>query len=260
MLKWLGKVFGSDTAVAAARRNPAFLAAVDTSAQVFHELPEKVHLDETARRRQARQLYLELHEAFNATSPVAGLRQKIAEAMLQHALFQVLIVPPAPEPDASGLRGLPGITGALMQRLDDVARFNSELHAALYEDSNDNPGLPVEVLLRRAHAASAWRVRSFDAVRRELGDVTRGRDDWYRPFLFAACANQESRYRRDLDMPSAFEPGLAATAPVAYSLFTDIVLSGAKDPLAEWIDYHCDAGIPMPRFDEAPELPDRSAA
>ena len=259
MLKWLGKVFGSDTAVASARRNPAFLAAVETSALVFHELPEKLHLDETARRRLARQLYLELHEAFNATSPVAGLRQKIAETMLRHALLQVMLVPPAPEPDTSGLRGLPGITGTLMRRLDDVARFNSELHAALYENSNDKPGLPLDVLLRRAHAASAWRVRSFDAVRRELGDVTRGRD-WYRPFLFAACANQESRYRRDLDLPSAFEPGLAAIAPVAYSLFTDIVLSGAQDPLAEWQAYHRDTGIPMPRFEESAELPGRSAA
>lgn len=259
MLKWLGKVFGSETAVASSRRNPAFLAAVETSAQVFHELPEKLHLDEKARQRLARQLYLELHDAFNVATPVAGLRQKIVEAMLRHALLQVMLIPPPPEPDKSGLRGLPGITGALSPRLDDAVRMNSELHAALYENSNDNPGLPADVLLRRAHAASSWCVRTFDAVRRQLGDVARG-SDWYRPFLFSACANQESRYRRDLDLPSAFEPGLAATAPVAYSLFTDIVLSGAQDPLAEWLDYHRGAGIRMPHFDESPELPGRSAA
>lgn len=259
MLKWLGKVFGSDSAVDSGRKNPAFLSAVELSARAFQELPEKIHLDDPSRRKLARQLYLELHEAFNANSPLEGLRQKIAEAMLRHALVQVPLVPPAPEPDASGLRGLPGITGALWRRLDDLVRSSSDLHAALDEIMADKPGLPVDVLLRRAHAASSWRVQTFDAVRRELGDLGKGQD-WYRPFLFAACANQESRYRRDLDLPSAFEPELAAVAPVAYSLFADIVLSGAKDPLAEWLDYHRGAGISMPQFDDAPELPGRSAA
>lgn len=259
MLKWLGKVFGSDTAVVSARRNPAFLSAVQSSAQVFQELPEKLHLDETARQRLARQLYLDLHEAFNAGSPVASLRQKIAEAMLRYSLFQVLLVPPAPEPDTSGLRGLPGITGALQRRLDDVVRSSSELHAALFDNGSDQSGLRFDVLLRRAHAGSSWCVQTFDAVRKQLGDSTAGRD-WYRPYLFAACADQESRYRRDLDMPSAFEPRLAAIAPVAYSLFTDIVLSGAQDPLAEWLAYHRDSGIPMPRFGDSPDMPGRSAA
>jgi hypothetical protein len=258
MLKWLGKVFGSDTAVASARRNPAFLAAVESSAQVFQELPEKLHLDEAARQGLARQLYLDLHEVFNAASPVAALRQKIAEAMLRYSLFQVLLIPPLPEADTTGLRGLPGITGALMQERDAVIRNSSELHEALFENGGDQGGLPVEVLLRRAHAGSSWWLQTFDAVRKELGDTTAGRD-WYRPYLFAVCANQESRYRRDIDMPSAFEPGLAASAPVAYSLFTDIVLSGAKDPLAEWLAYHRDAGIPMPHFNESTDIPARSA-
>jgi hypothetical protein len=258
MLKWLGKVFASDTAVVSGRRNPAFLSAVETSALIFQTLPEKQHLDETARKRLARQLYLDLHEVFNAASPVDALRQKIAEAMLRYSLIQVLLIPPVPEADASGLRGLPGITGALMQKRDAIIRNSSELHEALYENGADQGGLPIEVLLRRAHAGSSWCVQTFDAVRKELGDSTTGRD-WYRPFLFAVCANQESRYRRDIDMPSAFEPGLAAIAPVAYSLFTDIVLSGAKDPLVEWLAYHRDTGIPMPRFDDSTVTAARSA-
>jgi hypothetical protein len=258
MLEWLGKVFGSDTAVVSGRRNPAFLSAVQSSALIFQALPEKRHLDETARQRLARQLYLDLHEVFIAAIPVDALRQKIAEAMLRYSLFQVLLIPPVPEADTTGLRGLPGITGGLMQERDAVIRNSSELHEALYENGGDQGGLPVELLLRRAHAGSSWCVQTFDAVRKELGDTTEGRD-WYRPYLFAVCANQESRYRRDIDMPPAFEPGLAASAPVAYSLFTDIVLSGAKDPLAEWLEYHRDAGIPMPRFDESADVPARSA-
>lgn len=258
MLKWLGKVFGSDTAVVAGRNNPAFLSAVQNSALIFQAMPEKLHLDETTRQRLARQIYLELHEVFNAGSPVDALRQRIAAAMLRLSLVQVLLIPAAPEPDASGLRGLPGITGALTGKLNAVVKVNGELHAALYENADLKQVAQVDVLLRRAHAESSWCLQTFNAVRKDLGDIPDGRD-WYRPFLFAACANQENSYRRDLDMPSAFDSGLAAIAPVAYSLFTDIVLSGAEDPLLEWLDYHRDTGIPMPTFDNSNDVPARSA-
>ena len=190
MLKWLGKVFASDTAVVSARRNPAFLSAVQSSALIFQALPEKRHLDEAARQGLARRLYLDLHEVFNAASPVDAMRQKIAEAMLRYSLFQVLLIPPVPEADATGLRGSPGITGALMQERDALIRNSSELHEALYENGGDQGGLPVELLLHRSHAGSSWCVQTFDAVRKELGDTAAGRD-WYRPFMFAVCANQE---------------------------------------------------------------------
>ncbi len=257
MLKWLGNVFGSHTAVVAGRRNPVFLSAVQNSALIYQALPEKQYLDEAARQRLARQLYLDLHEVFNAASPVDALRQKIAGAMLRFSLFQVLLIPPAPEADASGLRGLPGITGALMQELDAVIRNSSELHATLYENGDAGGDLPIDTLLRRAHAESSWCVQTFNAVRGDLGDLPEGRD-WYRPFMFAVCANQENSYRRDIELPPAFDPSLAAIAPVAYSLFTDIVLSGAKDPLVEWLDYHRDAGVPMPQFDDSTDISARS--
>ena len=258
MLKWLGKVFGSPTAVVAGRTDPAFLSAVQNSALIFQAMPEKSHLDEATRQRLARQLYLELHEVFNSAAPVDALRQKIAGAMLRFSLFQVLLIPPAPEPDASGLRGLPGITGALSQKLNAVVNANGELHAALYENADPKEGAAVDVLLRRAHAESSWCLQTFNAVRKDLEDLTEGRD-WYRPFMFAACANQENNYRRDIGMPPAFDAGLATIAPVAYSLFTDIVLSGAEDPLFEWFDYHRDTGIPMPAFGDSGDSPARAA-
>jgi hypothetical protein len=258
MLKWLGKVFGSPTAVVAGRSDPGFLSAVQNSALIFQAMPEKLHLDEATRQRLARQLYLELHEVFNAASPVDALRQKIAGAMLRFSLFQVLLIPPAPEPDASGLRGLPGITGALARKLNVVVNANGELRTALYEYADPKQGTPADVLLRRAHAESSWCLQTFNAVRKDLEDLTEGRD-WYRPFMFAACTNQENSYRRDIGMPPAFDAGLAAIAPVAYSLFTDIVLSGAEDPLFEWFDYHRDTGIPMPAFEDSGDMPARSA-
>jgi hypothetical protein len=248
MLMWLGKLISSKTAVGEGRDNPALHAAVHQAAVLFDELPGKAHIDEAARQQLARQLFLDLHEIFVATSPVAAARQKLAPAMLRWSLFQVLLIPPPPKPDVSGLRGLPGITGELGSHLDAIARKNGELHAALYEHAVTEDDHALEPLLLRAYWQSCWCLKTFESVRKDLGDSLENKD-WFRPFLFAVCANQENSYRQDIGLPPALEPHIAASAPVAYSLFTDIVLAGAKDPLAEWTDYHRDSGIPMPEFD-----------
>ncbi len=69
------------------------------------------------------------------------------------------------------------------------------------------------------------------------------------PFKHATCANYEHVYRREADLPPAFDEDTASLAPTASSIFTDIVLSGAKDPDLEWRDYYKDSNIPIPEFD-----------
>jgi hypothetical protein len=70
------------------------------------------------------------------------------------------------------------------------------------------------------------------------------------PFKHAACANYEHIYRREIGLAPAFDEDDASLAPTAYSIFTDIVLSGAKDPVLEWRDYYKDSNIPIPNFDQ----------
>jgi len=157
------------------------------------------------------------------------------------------IAPPPPAPDASGLRGLPGISGELQAHLQTIVRNNSDLHEARYDNTEPLSISPVPLLLRRAFVESNWMLQTFNALREELATEDQA-SEWYRPFLFAACSNQENSYRREIGLPPAYDPQIAAAAPMAYSLFTDIVMSGAGDPLQEWLDYHRDSGIPMPRF------------
>jgi hypothetical protein len=253
MLKWLGNLFERRTAVGMGRNKPALHAAVHEAALIFDALPGKEFIDESARRQLARRLYLDLHEIFNAGSPLDVVRGKLAAQMLRLALFQVLLIPPPAEPDRSGLRGLPGITGELQEHLESIARNSSELHAALYENALVEDDHAIHALLVRAYWQCCWCLETYNAARKAIGDVPDGKD-WYRPFLFAACANQENSYRLDLRLPPALEPHLATVAPVAYSLFADIVLSGAADPLSEWTEYHRSAGIPMPDFDSSTTL------
>ena len=68
------------------------------------------------------------------------------------------------------------------------------------------------------------------------------------PFKHAVCANCEHIYRREVELPPAFDEDLASIAPSAYSIFTDIVLSGAKDPELEWRDYYKNSNVPIPNF------------
>jgi hypothetical protein len=50
-------------------------------------------------------------------------------------------------------------------------------------------------------------------------------------------------------MPPAFAEDIAKLASTAYSIFTDIVLSGDANPATEWRDYYKDYNIPTPTFD-----------
>ncbi|MGH8222278.1 MAG: hypothetical protein ACREQZ_04820 [Woeseiaceae bacterium] len=249
---WLSKIFSPRTAVEAGRKNPALQSAISNASLRYERIPADLQPDDRARRRLARKLYLELHEVFNAASPHAACRQKLAAGMLDFARLQVLMIPPAPQPDASGLRGLPGISGGLGEHLDRIARDSDALSSALHAIAGPEDADDIRRELRRAHALCHWFLESFDGARRGLGDTVDGRD-WYRPFMFAACATQEHNYRRDIGLPPAFEENLTATAPIAYSIFTDIVVSGASDPVREWLDYHAGSLIPLPAFEDQPQ-------
>jgi hypothetical protein len=220
------------------------------SAEIFDALPGKALIDEVSRSRLARQLYLDLHEIFNAASPIEVNRQKLAAQVLRFAMFQVLVILPPPKTDATQLRGLPGISGELRQHLKRIVRASTELHEELFADAesfdDDDDDTVITQRLERSFQECCWCVATFDSARVALGDVVEG-NDWFGPFLFAACANQESAYRFNAGLPSAFSPELSAAAPVAYSLYMDIVVSNARDPLTEWTEYHRGTGIPMPK-------------
>jgi hypothetical protein len=195
----------------------------------------------------ARQLFLEINEICNAFEPVAACREKLATAMLEFASYQVLVIPPAPEADPSDLRSQPGITGELTEHLEQIAETNGDLRSQLYGTADAPNFERIWESVQRSYWRSYWFLETFNAARIELGDCRKG-DDWFMYFKHAACANAEHIYRRDADLPLVFDEKLASIAPTAYSIFTDIVISGAGDPLMEWREYYKDSEIPVPNF------------
>ena len=236
------------TAVQTGRRNPVLLSTVDKSSIIYDQIPLKNFVGDDARGVLARNLYLVINEICNSFDPVMACREKLAAKMIEFASYQVLVIPPPPENDPSGLRSQPGISGGLKEHLGRIAEANSHLRSEIYGKTKLPTLDIIWDLVQQSYWQTYWFLETFNSARIELGDYSKDRD-WYMPFKHAVCANYEHIYRREAGLPPAFDEDTAALAPTAYSIFTDIVLSGAKDPGLEWRDYYKDGNIPIPNFD-----------
>ena len=239
---------GARTAVGAGRENPVLHAVVKESAEIYDRIPLRDYITEETRADLGRHLYLEINAICNAAEPVLACRDKLATTMLKFASYQVLVIPPVPEEDSSGLRGQPGITGQLKEQLMQLVQKNNALRSELYEATDARSYEALWEVLQRSYWSSYWFLATYNAARIELKDVEKG-SDWYKTFMHAACANQEYLYRWELKMPPAFAEDVARAASTAYSVFTDIVLSGEQNPVTEWRACHKDFNIPTPTFD-----------
>ena len=248
MLSWLGGLFKTRTAVQAGRANPILERTVSKSSAIHKEIPLRKFVGTDTQDALSRQLFLDINEICNAVNPIAACRERLAACMMKFAAYQVLVIPPAPEKDISGLRGQPGITGNLREHLVRIIESNHELRSDMHEPSSPLTQEAAWEYVRRSYWRWYWFLETFNAARIELGDY-RQQNDWYLPFKHAACATCEITYRRELDLPSAFDNSVARDAGMAYPIFTDIVLAGDKFPDDAWREYHKSSNIPMPVFD-----------
>lgn len=238
----LRNFFSARTAARAARENPILLAAVSKASEIYGEIPLSRFIDDATKNALARQLYLELNEICNARDPISVCRDKLVRSMLKFAPFQVVMIPPPPSTDASGLRALPGITGELQSRLDDLIRNDVDLRSEVDATRGVTDSESAWPAVQRSYWETYWFLETFNAARIELGD-TIGAADWYKPFMHAACVNQEHIYRRELNLPPAFDEDVAQVVVTAFSIYTDVVVSGAEDPDQEWQAYCAQLGV-----------------
>ena len=244
MLGWIGRLAGRRTAVEKSRDNPVVRAAVHEAAVVYDRIPLGELIDEDRRSQLARELYLEIVRLCNTADPVTSCRDQLVATMLWVASLQVLVIPPAPEEDTIGLRGEPGITGALRAHLVRLCEQNDDLRSEIHEQTDARDFETLFGIILRRYWEARWLLETLNATRIALGDAAG--EDWFDAFLHAACARQEHGYRWELELAPAIDEDIAREAVGAYAVFTDIVLSGAAEPLAEWRAYVDSAHIRLP--------------
>ena len=216
-----------------------FDEAVARASAIHAATPASRYLDASRQNELARRLYLELHEIFSASDRITVCRDKLVAEMLQFAPLRVLTIPQPPAKDASGLRSLPGISGELGAHVDAIVASDAELRRRL----GVAPASANGDALWSSFWQSYWFLESFNAARIILGDVVAD-GDWYRAFMHAACVGQEHRYRSTLGLPPMFPEEHAQPVVSAYSIYTDVVVSGAEDPDREWREYCRGLNIP----------------
>ena len=247
MFGWFGRLFGERTAAQKGRANPVVQEAVNESALVYNRTPLAELIDEDRRATLARELYLEINRVCNSTDPLTMCRDEFARTMLRFASYQVLVIPPDPEDDASGLRRQPGVSGDLKQHLVKLCERNDDLRSTMYGETESHRFDDLWPVIERMYWETFWLLGTLNATRIALGDAIDG-NDWYEPFLHAACVNIEHTYRWELELPPAFDEAIAREAANVYAVFTDIVISGSPDPAGEWRQYAAGMNIPMPDF------------
>ncbi len=245
MIRKIARLFRTRTAVEKQRENPALETTIRASSLIYSRIPLSDFISEVRRSELSREIYLEINRICNSREPATVCRERYAATMLQTASFQVLMIPAHPQADQTGLRGQPGITGELNQHLVDLFRKSDRLRTAMFGEEDIETQADYQDLLERLFWENYWLLETLNAARAELGESESG-ESWHHLFLHAACVDAENGYRQELELSPAFDADIAKEAANAYSMFTDIVMSGAKDPAKEWRDYYQDSGIPMP--------------
>lgn len=240
---WLKRVFSSRPRAEEGAAVADIDVAVAKASEIHGKTPIRQLFDPTEENELSRALFLELHEIFSADEPKTLCRDKLVRRMLRYAPLRLMTLPPLPEADASGLRGMPGISGDMHRHIDDILEQDIELRRILdaEEASGDRP--PTKAL-QRCFWRNHWFVESINAARTVIEDSPL-ENDWYRPFMHAACVNQEHLFRRMLNLPPVFDEDVAQAVVSAYSIYTDVVVSGADDPDREWREYCATLNLPQ---------------
>jgi hypothetical protein len=247
VLGWIGKLFGERTAVQKSRENPVVHAAVQESARIYDRILLKDYIDENRRSELARALYLDINRICNSADPETMCRDEIVRAVLELACYQVLVIPPPPEEDPTGLRGQPGVTGELRPGLVELSVKDDDLRSAIYGETDSREFDELFAVIERRYWEARWIAETLNATRIALADGA-GETDWYPAFVHAACVSREHKYRWGLELPPAFDESIARQAANAYAVFTDIVVSGSNDPVREWREFCAGSAVPMPDF------------
>jgi hypothetical protein len=225
--------------------------------ELFEASPLKTTLSEEWSKTQ-RQLLGERVAAIRAApNRKMACRKCLCESVSGMARYWVLIMKPPPEPEESGFRGLPGITGELYPHLLELAKKDTHLREGfLGVSGNELTWNDVyDFALIQYWLNYIWAMAANHMRISEMDDSSSDEDkDWFKPLLHAMCAWQEGIYRQELGMPSVLDSGGLTPVALQYSSLLNMVMNGFEQPYVEWLEAYKDniaAGtLKVPEFEK----------
>jgi hypothetical protein len=169
----------------------------------------------------------------NEESDIKAVRFQLADAVIGFANAGVLLIPPPPANDDTGMRDDHLVTGLLGRHLADiVANPEAVLIFAPATPERITDVATLHEFCVLLQATSYARSQAWNTVRLAYEDAVQ--TDWYREFVRSQYVVAEYELRKLLELPTPINDQDWLES-LKYSTFLSIVLSGHADPFGEWM-------------------------
>jgi hypothetical protein len=231
----LGGAFVDFLAKRRIKNSPVLSSLHERSESLISDLLAKGIEEETA-RIWAKQSFEELVAVLDARDKRMECRKLLVGSALWYSDYNVIMIPPSPEPDLTGFRGLKGISGELWGHRLEIAQSHDSIRGLLAETSLDltkkSAGNAIVVL----GAKSGYYLNMVNTLRVCFDDYHHDLDrDWFRPMLFSLAVHAENKIRKMIGLPTTLDEEIAA---MSHATMADIILSGTKFPDHFWREYY----------------------
>lgn len=190
------------------------------------------------KKELAGQIIRKITIILSSNNPLMANREYLCGWVCQLAAFGVLVLPPSPKEDITGLRGKPGITGELRKHIKALSEKDEDLKKFIW---SQNKKLITEEDLYWTFLFQYWVAALHLKVANLLcivfGDYhPDANKDWHRPFVAAMYAWYEHLYRDKLGLEDilATMGQMGSLEGFKYSTYMDFVLKGEKYPNYSW--------------------------
>jgi hypothetical protein len=158
-------------------------------------------------------------------------REALASCVIDYASYKVLCLKEDEKEKDTFFSDCPHISGELYKFIHEL----SQHHVKLKECEGQTGALSDEELIELCNercTLDLYYIGGLNMVRIELKDfIEEEEKDWLRPFMKSELILQENLYRREISLPSLLPNKFDW---IWHSSFSEIVVSGAKNPYYEW--------------------------
>lgn len=178
----------------------------------------------------------DVEQSINVAEPIQETRLRAFHMMNETAMLAVLIIPPPPATDNSGLRHYDGVSGELKDYIPRLADAENELRD-FFRRMKPTPVTrdTMVAAITTRHDIRNLVLSSYNIARCKLGDYKKDPTrDWFKPCYISQCIHKEHVYRQKLGLPPSILGKYADLRALTHSSWSLRIQDGVKDLRGEW--------------------------